>query len=162
MIRMLECPIHYCRYPEQFRCLMCVSGLPAILKPKVVALCGSSRHIDIISVCAWLIERDENAIVMSLHLIPHWYSKEKIPAYLAEHECVKEKIDTLHLRKIDLADEIFVVNYQDYIGISTKNEVSYAKESGKTIRWFTQDDIGKKVTQILIEVGLEDKVIHEY
>ncbi len=36
-------------------------------EPKIVALCGSSWFVDIMAVCAWLIERDENAIAMSLH-----------------------------------------------------------------------------------------------
>jgi hypothetical protein len=31
---------------------------------KTVTICGSSRFIDVMAVCAWLIERDEQAIVM--------------------------------------------------------------------------------------------------
>ncbi len=37
-------------------------------EPKIVALCGSPWFVDIMAVCAWLIERDENAIAMSLYL----------------------------------------------------------------------------------------------
>lgn len=119
-------------------------------KPKIVVLCGSSRFVDIMAVCAWIIERDENAIAMGLHLLPAWYCKKNIPDHLAEYEGVAAKMDALHQRKIDLADEIFVVNFQDYIGSSTANEVRYAKSTGKNIRWFTNDEIGAKV-RILIE-----------
>ena len=74
-------------------------------KPKIVVLCGSSKFCDIMSVCAWIIERDEKAITMGLHLLPHWYNAPE--SHLAESENCAEEMDKLHLRKIDLADEIF-------------------------------------------------------
>ncbi len=118
-------------------------------KPKIVVLCGSSRFVDIMAVCAWLIERDEQAIVMGLHLLPSWYPC--LPDHQAEAEGVAEAMDKLHLKKINLADEIFVVNYRDYIGSSTKNEIEYAKRGSKIIRWFTHDLIGEKVMLLLSE-----------
>lgn len=45
--------------------------------PKIVVLCGSSRFTDRMSVCAWLIEKQENAITMGLHLLPVWYDKNR-------------------------------------------------------------------------------------
>ena len=116
--------------------------------PKIVTICGSSRFVDIMAVCAWILERDEQAIVMSLHLLPGWYSKELIPDHLAEHEGVADQMDELHFRKIDLSGEIFVVNYSDYIGESTTKEIEYAEKTGADIRWFTHDPVGKKVTEI--------------
>lgn len=118
-------------------------------KPKVIVLCGSSRFCEIMAVCAWLIERDEKAITMGLHLLPIWYSTEKISDHIAEHEGVAAAMDELHLRKIDIAHEIFVVNYDDYIGESTTNEVKYAKATGKTIRWYTHDPIGEQTNKII-------------
>ncbi|GAH14575.1 unnamed protein product [marine sediment metagenome] len=82
-----------------------------------------------------------------MHLLPQWYAKN-IPDHLAEHEGVAEAMDELHLRKIDLADEIFVVNFKDYIGKSTRKEIHYTKKIGKKIRWFTHDEIGEKVSKI--------------
>lgn len=118
------------------------------MKPKIVVMCGSSRFVDVMAVCAWLIERDEGAITMGLHLLPQWYAKD-IPHHLAEHEGVADQLDELHLRKIDLADEIFVVNYCNYIGESTTNEVNYAREHGVSIRWFTHDPIGIEVAKMI-------------
>lgn len=117
-------------------------------KPKIVVLCGSSRFVDIMAVCAWFIERDENAITMSLHLLPQWYAKD-IPDHLAEVEGVAEAMDNLHLRKIDLADEIFVVNFEHYLGESTTNEIRYTQKLGKKIRWYTHDQVGEKVNDII-------------
>jgi len=117
-----------------------------MIEPKIIVLCGSSKFVDIMAVCAWLIERDEKAIVLSLHLLPSWYENIELkPHHIAEHEGVADAMDELHLRKIDLSDEIFVVNHDDYIGDSTANEINYAKKTNKKIRWFTHDLVGEKV-----------------
>ena len=41
----------------------------------------------------------------------------------------------MHKRKIDMADEIFVINVGGYIGSSTKSEIEYAKVTGKAVRY---------------------------
>jgi len=117
-------------------------------KPKIVVLCGSSRFVDIMAVCAWLIERDEHAIAMGLHLLPAWYP-DCPDDHLAEAEGVAGEMDALHLKKIDLADEVFIVNYNDYMGDSTISEYRYARSHGKKIRWFTHDEIGEKVSKMI-------------
>ena len=101
------------------------------------------------AVCGWLIEREEKAIAMGLHLLPDWYTQ--VPDHLAEHEGVADEMDTLHLRKIDISDEIFVVNRNDYIGESTLKEIEYAKKHNKIIRWYTHDKIGILVEKIVQE-----------
>lgn len=45
----------------------------------------------------------------------------------------KEMLDDMHKRKIDMADEIYVINVGGYIGSSTKSEIEYAKATGKGI-----------------------------
>jgi hypothetical protein len=45
----------------------------------------------------------------------------------------KAALDALHLRKIDLADRVLVVNPGGYIGDSTSSEVEYARASGKPV-----------------------------
>ena len=47
----------------------------------------------------------------------------------------KEMLDDIHKRKIDMADEIFVINVGGYIGDSTRSEIDYAIEHGKKIRY---------------------------
>ena len=46
---------------------------------------------------------------------------------------VKRMLDELHLRKIDLADEVMILNVNGYIGESTRNELDYAISKGKKI-----------------------------
>ena len=47
----------------------------------------------------------------------------------------KEMLDDMHKRKIDMADEIFVINVNGYIGDSTKSEIEYAKRTGKIVNY---------------------------
>ena len=51
----------------------------------------------------------------------------------------KEMLDDMHKRKIDMADEIFVVNVGGYIGSSTRSEIEYAIVHGKPVRYLEQD-----------------------
>lgn len=94
-------------------------------QPKIIVLCGSFKFIDVMAVCAWLLERDEGAITMGLHLLPWWYP-DAPEHHLAEKEGVAAAMDELHLRKIDLAEKIFVVNVNNYVGASTSNEITHA------------------------------------
>ena len=50
-------------------------------------------------------------------------------------EGTKEMLDDMHLRKIDMADEIYVINVDGYIGTSTRNEIEYAERTGKVVRY---------------------------
>jgi hypothetical protein len=45
-------------------------------------------------------------------------------------------LDDMHKRKIDMADEIFVINVNGYIGNSTKSEIEYAKSKGLPIKYY--------------------------
>lgn len=47
----------------------------------------------------------------------------------------KEMLDDMHKRKIDMADGIYVINKNGYIGSSTKSEIAYAKAKGKFVRY---------------------------
>lgn len=52
---------------------------------------------------------------------------------------VKEALDELHLRKIDLADEVLILNVEGYVGESTRRELCYAIAKGKTVRWWEEN-----------------------
>ena len=47
-------------------------------------------------------------------------------------------LDDMHKRKIDMADEIFVINKSGYIGSSTKSEIEYARKTGKKVLYLEQ------------------------
>jgi len=121
-------------------------------RPKIITLCGSSRFIQEMAVCAWLLERDENAITMGMHLLPFWYPN--CPEHhLAEHEGVAEAMDVLHFEKINLSDEIFVVDVGGYIGSSTRNEINHALLGSKRIRFFSEEPLGATVVAMLVDAA---------
>lgn len=53
----------------------------------------------------------------------------------------KEMLDDMHKRKIDLSDEIFVINVGGYIGESTKSEIEYAKAPGKKVNYLEEENL---------------------
>jgi len=106
-------------------------------KPKVVCLCGSTRFSDAYQQ-ANLNETLAGRIVLTIGCdmkSDNDLFADKSPEELNE---IKWQLDWLHLRKIDLADEVFVLNVGGYIGDSTRREIEYAKNTGKNIRWLEQ------------------------
>lgn len=105
---------------------------------KVICISGSSRFIDMISVEKWNLEKQGNA-VLTMTLLPSWYSGGQ-PDHQAEFEGVADVLDRVHLKKIDLCDELLVFNHNGYIGESTQREIDYAKSIGKTIYYHEEVD----------------------
>ncbi len=96
-------------------------------RPTVVCLCGSTRFKDAFTQAA----RDETLagkIVLSVGLFGHVEG-------LDMDGPIKQMLDQLHLYKIDMADEVLILNVGGYIGSSTRNELKYAQASGKTVRF---------------------------
>ena len=103
---------------------------------KVVALCGSSRFIDVMAVAAWEEEK-KGHVALSCHLVPGWYTE--VAHHLGESQGVAEPMDALHLDKIQMADEILVIDVDGYIGESTANEIKHARDLQKPIRYLSQE-----------------------
>ena len=101
-------------------------------RPEIVCICGSSRFIEDMAVAARVFEKS-GKIALSLHLLPSWYGAD--PDHQAEAEGVADRLDELHLRKIDLADGVFVVNPGGYIGDSMRREIAYAKATGNPVEY---------------------------
>ena len=51
----------------------------------------------------------------------------------------KVMLDDIHKRKIDMADAIYVINKDGYIGSSTRSEIQYALRTGKQIIYMEDD-----------------------
>jgi len=99
---------------------------------KIITLCGSTRFKnEINAVNAELTMAGD--LVISLGGFGH----VDIPDndWTTGGNADKLMLDELHKRKIDLADEIFVVNVGGYIGESTRGEIVYARAHGKTVRY---------------------------
>lgn len=95
---------------------------------KIVTLCGSTRFKEQFLEAQKRLTL-EGCIVISVGLFGHAGDDD------VWKPGVKEMLDDMHLRKIDLADEIFVINVGGYIGESTKREIAYAEKTGKIIKY---------------------------
>ncbi|MEF2564815.1 MAG: hypothetical protein UIT86_08205 [Oscillospiraceae bacterium] len=104
-------------------------------KYKVITLCGSTRFKDEFMESQKRLTLEGN-IVISVGLFGHagdaevWENMDE--GTLTK---TKEMLDDMHKRKIDMADEIYVINVGGYIGSSTKSEIEYANATGKGIRY---------------------------
>ena len=94
----------------------------------IVKLCGSTRFKEQFKEVQKRLTL-EGCIVISVGLFGHSGDDD------VWKPGVKEMLDDMHLRKIDLADEIFVINVGGYIGESTRREIAYAGQTGKTIKY---------------------------
>jgi hypothetical protein len=97
-------------------------------KPTIVCLCGSTRFMQAFQ-DANLRETLAGKIVLSIGC------NTKSDQDLALGPIDKTTLDLLHLFKIDLADEILVLNVGGYVGESTRREIDYALMVGKRVRW---------------------------
>jgi len=110
-------------------------GTPPREAPHIICLCGSTRFIDTFAVQTWELEL-QGHIVLGCTLLPAWYCP--VRDHFAEEQGVKEQRDEHHLRKIDLADEVLVLNVGGYIGESTRHEIEYAHTTGKPVRYLEE------------------------
>ena len=110
-------------------------------KYKVITLCGSTKFKD-----EFLkVQKDltlQGNIVISVGLFGHSGDNE-VWENMDEGTLTKTKemLDDMHKRKIDMADEIFVINVNGYIGESTKSEIEYAILTGKIVNYLEPIDI---------------------
>lgn len=105
---------------------------------RIVTLCGSTRFKE-----EFLKAQKDltlaGYIVLSVGLFGHSGDAE-VWEGMSEDTLTKTKemLDDMHKRKIDLSDEIFVINPGGYIGTSTVSEIDYALRTGKTVRYLVQ------------------------
>lgn len=105
-------------------------------RPRRICLCGSTRFIEQFATATWELEL-QGHIVLGCTLLPAWFCG--VRSHFAEATGTKAQRDWHHLRKIDLADEVLVLDIGGYVGESTRNEIEYAKQIGKPVRYVSQD-----------------------
>lgn len=107
------------------------------MKPKVYVLCGSSRFPEAFHLANAHLSM-QGHIVISLGLFGH--ADQPTGARFLTSDGLesteeKQRLDELHLRKIDLCDALFVINFGGYVGNSTRREIEYARRQGKAVEW---------------------------
>jgi len=105
-------------------------------RPTVVCLCGSTRFYTTFQEANYR-ETTAGKIVLSVGFYPH-AQDEAHGGDVGVTPEQKVKLDELHKRKIDLADEVLVLNVDGYIGDSTRSEILHAQTTGKPVRWWDE------------------------
>lgn len=99
-------------------------------RPTVVTLCGSTRFKQ-----AFIDANFRETMAGNIVLSVGWFAHADGAVYTPT-AAEKQGLDRLHLRKIDLSDEILVLNVDGYVGDSTSREIAYAWQTNKRVRWF--------------------------
>ena len=134
-----------CGEKEAMFCLSCLNEvaddgeLKRETLPTIVCLCGSTRFGEAFQ-RANLEETLAGKIVLSIGC--NMKSDDEIFGHLPEEilQKIKAQLDDLHLRKIELADEVLILNVDGYIGESTRRELAHARKLGKVIRFLEPEE----------------------
>lgn len=98
-------------------------------KPIVVCLCGSTKFKK-----EFIAANFRETMMGKIVLTVGWFSHTDENIFYPTTE-EKTMLDELHKRKIDLADEVLILNVGGYIGESTKGEMEYAYAHNKKVRF---------------------------
>ncbi len=112
----------------------------------IITLCGSTKFKELFIAENKRLTLEGN-IVLSVALFGH--SGDDI----VWTDNIKERLDSIHKGKINISDEIYVINPNGYIGESTRNEIKYALLNNKKIKY-----LEKPEKEIIID-ELPDKFI---
>lgn len=102
---------------------------------KVITLCGSTKYKKQFEDVNAFLTLQGN-IVLSL-----CFFEQSEGIHITEEQA--KLFEDIHFRKIDMSDEIFVVDVDGYIGKSTRKEIEYAKKKKKEVRYYSNSEIPK-------------------
>ena len=94
-------------------------------KYNIITLCGSTKFKD-----EFMKVQEKLTLEGNIVLMPNFFTNIKKEDINLE---LKNMLDKMHKQKIDMSNEIYVINIGGYIGESTKSEIEYAKSKGKKI-----------------------------
>ena len=116
----------------------------------IVCICGSTRFADQHAIARWELEKDGQHICLMINYLPAWYAEQagwNGHDHFGEAAGVKDALDELHKRKIDLSDWVLVIAPEGYIGESTRAEIEYAQERGKRVHYIESGAQAREVAE---------------
>lgn len=111
--------------------------------PTIVCLCGSTRFWREFQ-RASLAETLAGKIVLSIGSASGTDEEHFGHLSQEEHDRIIEQLNELHFRKIELADEVLILNLGGYIGMHTTAELAYARKLGKTVRFLEPEQMQQR------------------
>lgn len=123
-----------CDHGRKF--ILGIRGLEEVTeKPTVVCLCGSTRFVETF---------DDESLRLTLEgkiVVSIGSHKSRARQYADNVGGHKKGLDVLYFRKIDMADEVLILNVGGYIGESTRRELDYARAMGKVVRFLEPEAV---------------------
>lgn len=107
-------------------------------RPTIVCLCGSSRFYDEFQQANYDLTM-AGEIVLSIGFYPHAKAEHGHGEGVSHDSDEKTALDELHKRKIDLADYVYVLDVDGYVGESTTSEIAYASRRGIPVRYLSRE-----------------------
>ena len=93
----------------------------------IITLCGSIKFKD-----EFMKVQEKLTLEGNIVFTPNFFNNIKKEEITKE---LKKMLDEMHKQKIDMSDEIYIINVGGYIGDSTKSEIEYAKSKGKKVSY---------------------------
>ena len=101
----------------------------------IICLCGSTKFKKEFNAINYVLTL-KDYIVLSVGSFLHSDNDSIIKNDIQKH---KDQLDRLHMEKIDLADSVFIIDVNRYLGDSTKMEIKYAEKKNKKFYWFSRE-----------------------
>lgn len=99
-------------------------------KFNIITLCGSIRFKE-----EFLKVQERLTLKGNIVFTPNFFNNFKGEMSIE----MKRMLDEMHRQKIDMSDEIYVINVNGYIGESTKSEIEYAISNGKKVKYLEEN-----------------------
>ena len=96
-------------------------------KYNIITLCGSIKFKN-----EFMKIQEKFTLEGNIVFTPNFFNNIKKEEISLD---TKKMLDEMHKQKIEMSDEIYVINCGGYIGESTKSEIEYAKTKGKKISY---------------------------
>ena len=103
---------------------------------KVVTLCGSTKFEAEFAEVNQRLTMD-GCVVISLGM----FTLPDPPDHdwTADSSDLKARLGRVHLQKIRMSDEVYIVDPGGYVGESTRREIAYAQSLGKPVRYLSRE-----------------------
>jgi hypothetical protein len=112
---------------------------PAVGRAKVITLCGSTRFEAQFAEVSQRLTM-EGCVVLSVGM----FRLPDLPGYdwATDSDDIRGRLATVHLQKVRMADEVFVIDPGGYLGESTRREIAYAESLGTPVRYLSREPAG--------------------
>lgn len=134
--------VHTAKCKDYIPCKSCTTTSAEkvldVQQTPIICLCGSTRFTREMLIKQWELTK-QGYIVVSWCALPDDYYQGDEKFHIGDQEGVKEYVDEIHKRKIDISDEVLVIDLGGYVGTSTRSEIDYAIKHGKPVRYLSEE-----------------------